>query len=646
MGAHWPQEPAAGAVEPASAAPEVVDASVHAFAVAAVERLVAGHHQGDADLDAGTEQPSTAVGAADHFLADARERLHASLSAASPFSALVRAAALSAEEAEVLAVLIGCETDERLQKLLVHVHGEAHRARVELGTLMALFEPPHPRALCVADTAGLRRAALVVVREQGPWSRHSVELAPTVIGALLGDPATELAVPYRARVIEAPSRPGTAGAVLVIGPDAVRRRQAALAHIGGSRLLVCPCPGDAGEWEAVVREATLLNAVVVVEVDGALSDVGRRWIDRAHHLRFVVSSPRPLAVDEMPRRHFVEIEADDAEPTDVEWQAALGDAPRTHRLTAQQLELAAGRFEASGRDLDLTVRRLVSARLDDLTRRVRPGRGWHELVLPDDQVALLADMVRRYQNGAVVFDDWGFPASPSRGLVLLFSGPSGTGKTLAAEVMAGALGLDLYRLDLSSVVSKYIGETEKNLDEVFTAAGAGNLVLFFDEADALFGKRSEVKDAHDRYANLEVSYLLQRLERYDGVVVLATNFEKNIDEAFVRRIHARIDFAVPSAVQRREIWVQHLPSAAPIDPAIDLTDLAERFELSGGSIRNAAVTAAFIAAGQGETISAVHLLQAVQRELRKQGRLIKASEFPELDETTLAAGRRSRPDLG
>ena len=181
---------------------------------------------------------------------------------------------------------------------------------------------------------------------------------------------------------------------------------------------------------------------------------------------------------------------------------------------------------------------------------------------------------------------------------------------------------------------------------MFTAAGAGNLVLFFDEADALFGKRSEVKDAHDRYANLEVSYLLQRLERYDGVVVLATNFEKNIDEAFVRRIHARIDFAVPSAVQRREIWVQHLPSAAPIDPAIDLTDLAERFELSGGSIRNAAVTAAFIAAGQGETISAVHLLQAVQRELRKQGRLIKASEFPELDETTLAAGRRSRPDLG
>ncbi|HQZ36530.1 MAG TPA: ATP-binding protein [Ilumatobacteraceae bacterium] len=600
-------------------------ASPHDFATAAVERLVALHHRPNAD------SPTGAVDSAQLTFESTRERLHESLSVSSPFSALVRSAALTADEAEVLAVLIGCETDERLQKLLVHVHGEAHRARVELGTLMALFETPHPRALAVADSAGLRRAGLITVRMQGPWSRHTVELAPTVISALLGDPTMETAVPYSARVLDEPERSGSADAVLVVGPDAVRRRQAALAVLGGGRLLVCPAPTEPAEWEAIIREATLLNAAVVLELDGVLSPVGQRWIDQAHHLRFVLSARRPLASTEMPRRRFVEMESDGAEPTDDEWRAALGSTPRTHRLTAEQLEMASGRFEANGRDLDLTVRRLVSARLDDLTRRVRPERGWHELVLPDEQVSLLSDMVHRYRNGGLVFDDWGFPTSPSRGLVLLFSGPSGTGKTLAAEVMAGALGLDLYRLDLSSVVSKFIGETEKNLDEVFAAAGAGNLVLFFDEADALFGKRSEVKDAHDRYANLEVSYLLQRLERYDGVVVLATNFEKNIDDAFMRRIHARIDFTVPSSVQRREIWVQHLPDSAPLEDNIDLTGIAERFELSGGSIRNAAVTAAFIAADRGDAIGTTHILLAIQRELRKQGRLIKTSEFPELD---------------
>jgi len=607
--------------------PGGISPTVTAFATAAVERMSVVHHRRGAD-----GEPIVAVDrrAIDREFDATRWVFQESLGVASPFSALVRAAGLSVDEAEVLAVLVGCETTERLQQLLVHVTNDSQRARIELGTLNELFDPPHPRALCVGEAGGLRRAALVTLRTDGPWNRHVVGLAPSVIGALLGDSAADAAVQYRARVIDAPERPGGDDSVLVVGPDAVRRRHAALQRVGGGRLLITPLPSSELEWEAFVREATLLNAVAYLEIDGTLPDIGRRWIDRATHLRVVLASRRPVPADEMPRRRFVEIESDDAEPTDDEWRAALGDAARTHRLTAEQLELAATRFEANGRDLDLTVRRLVSARLDDLTRRVRPGRGWHELVLPESQIDLLSDMVRRYQNGSIVFDDWGFPTSPSRGLVLLFSGPSGTGKTLAAEVMAGALGLDLYRLDLSSVVSKFIGETEKNLDEVFTAAGAGNLVLFFDEADSLFGKRSEVKDAHDRYANLEVSYLLQRLERYDGVVILATNFEKNIDDAFIRRIHARIDFSVPSAPQRREIWVQHLPAAAPLAADIDLDGLADRFELSGGSIRNAAVTAAFIAAEQRAPIGMLHLLTGVERELRKQGRLIKRDDFPEV----------------
>ena len=595
-----------------------------AFAAALLEQLVVtrGRHSG---VD-GPAAPAEGRRA----LERARDDLMASLRVPSPFAALVHAASLDQHEAEVLALLIGCETDERLQQLVVHLCADAQRTRIELGLLNELFAPPHPRALAVSDASGLRRAALLTVRPVGPWSRHVVELAPTVIGALLGDASPDPDLPYGARIVAVEPLRTAVDAVLVVGPDAVRRREAALAYVGGPRLLVCTLPEREAEWEAVVREATLANAVAYLEIDGSLSEVGRRWIDRAHHLRVVIASRRPVPAIEMPRRRFVEIEAGDDHPTDAEWSAVLGDAPRTHRLTAEQLEHAGERFEANGRDLDLTVRRLVSARLDDLTRRIRPTRGWHELVLPDDQTALLADMVRRYRHSGTVFDDWGFPTSPSRGLVLLFSGPSGTGKTLAAEVIAGALGLDMYRLDLSSVVSKYIGETEKNLDEVFTAAGAGNLVLFFDEADSLFGKRSEVKDAHDRYANLEVSYLLQRLERYDGVVVMATNFEKNIDEAFIRRIHARIDFSTPSVVQRRELWVQHLPSAAPLADDIDLDALAERFELTGGSIRNAAVTAAFAAASDDGRIAMVHLLMGVERELRKQGRLIKRDDFPEL----------------
>ena len=192
--------------------------------------------------------------------------------------------------------------------------------------------------------------------------------------------------------------------------------------------------------------------------------------------------------------------------------------PRSHPLTADQLEPVGRAFVATGGDLDAAVRRLVSGRLEQLARRIRPHRSWDDLVLSGDRTAVLRTIVDRYQHAEQVYDEWGFAASvSSRGIVSLFSGPSGTGKTLAAEVVAGALGLDLFKIDLSSVVSKYIGETEKNLEEIFDAASAGNLVLFFDEADALFGKRSEVKDSRDRYANIEVSYLLQRLEAYGRV---------------------------------------------------------------------------------------------------------------------------------
>jgi SpoVK/Ycf46/Vps4 family AAA+-type ATPase len=257
---------------------------------------------------------------------------------------------------------------------------------------------------------------------------------------------------------------------------------------------------------------------------------------------------------------------------------------------------------------------------------VRPRRTWDDIVLSPDRLGQLHRIVNRYRNAGTVYDEWGMPDTSGRGIVALFSGSSGTGKTLAAEIVAGALELDMFKLDLSSVVSKYIGETEKNLEQVFSAASAGNVVLFFDEADSLFGKRSEVKDARDRYANLEVSYLLQRLEAYDGVVVMATNFQKNIDEAFLRRIHVLVDFPNPGVAERREIWLRHLGASAP-KATLDVDWLAEGFEVAGGVIRNAVIDAAFQASEDRTPITMQHLANGLVNEQRKAGRLIRLEDY-------------------
>jgi MoxR-like ATPase len=273
--------------------------------------------------------------------------------------------------------------------------------------------------------------------------------------------------------------------------------------------------------------------------------------------------------------------------------------------------------------LAAAARRQGSAALAGEGRRVEQPYGWNDLVLPPDRLQRLHALGDRIRFRATVYDLWGFAATvgPARGTAALFTGPSGTGKTMAAGILAGSLGLDLYRVDLAGVVSKYIGETEKALARIFAAAEATSAVLFFDEADALFGKRTEVRDAHDRYANVEVSYLLQRLEEHDGVVVLATNLRKNIDEAFLRRLQFVVEFPLPDRDHRRLIWQRMFPAAAPLDPALDLDLLAERFELSGGSIRNVAVEAAFAAAVSGRPIGPDHVSTALRHEHQKLGRV-------------------------
>jgi hypothetical protein len=270
-----------------------------------------------------------------------------------------------------------------------------------------------------------------------------------------------------------------------------------------------------------------------------------------------------------------------------------------------------------------------AAGLERLARRIEPRANWHDLVLPDATEAQIRELTARARHRDTVLGAWGMGGGNSRrlGVTALFAGDSGTGKTMSAEVLAGDLGFDLYVIDLSTVVDKYIGETEKNLDKIFTEADRVNGVLLFDEADALFGKRSEVKDARDRYANVEVAYLLQRMESFDGLAILTTNLRANVDEAFIRRLDAIVDFALPEEEHRRLLWERNLPPKVPRDADIDLEFLAKRFKLSGGDIRNICVAAAFLAAADGRSVSMVDLIRATEREYQKLGRLTVEAEF-------------------
>lgn len=273
-------------------------------------------------------------------------------------------------------------------------------------------------------------------------------------------------------------------------------------------------------------------------------------------------------------------------------------------------------------DLYAACRERSTTRLGDLTRKVGLHYKWHDIVLPSDQLAQLKEICDQVKTRRIVYGDWGFDRKLSlgKGLNALFSGPPGTGKTMAAEVIANELGLDLYRIDLSQVVSKYIGETEKNLSQIFNEAQSSNAILFFDEADALFGKRSEVKDSHDRYANIEIGYLLQEMEAYDGVAILATNLRQNLDDAFVRRLQIIVEFPFPDEEHRKLIWQVTFPQEAPISDAVDFSLLGREIKLAGGNIKNIAVTAAFYAASDGGVIRMPHLVEATRREYQKLGR--------------------------
>jgi hypothetical protein len=307
---------------------------------------------------------------------------------------------------------------------------------------------------------------------------------------------------------------------------------------------------------------------------------------------------------------------------------ALRRAPHDPRITAA--------------DIHAACRAQSSTELGALACKVEPAYSWPDIVLPPDQTAQLRELCDQAKHRCVVFDEWGFARrlSIGKGLAALFSGPPGTGKTMAAEVIAGELGLDLYKVDLSQVVSKYIGETEKNLHHIFDEARASSAILFFDEADALFGKRSEVKDAHDRYANIEIGYLLQEMETYEGIAILATNLRQNMDEAFVRRLQVIVEFPFPDEEHRKSIWEVIFPAEAPLADDVDFGLLAREANLAGGNIKNIALAAAFYAAAAGGPVGMRHLVAATRREYQKLGRTWDEAAW-EAKTTKAASARRN-----
>ena len=384
--------------------------------------------------------------------------------------------------------------------------------------------------------------------------------------------------------------------------------------------------GNADAFERSVKQALLGHPLPVI-----LAGRAARPPRRGPELHLLAEVPEPTYGERL-RYWEAAIEGPDA-------AEHAGRLAATFRLGVEQIDAAArmarslARWRGAERtdvgDL-LTGARLQSQpRLSDVARRIEARYGWDDIVLPPDRITQLREIALQVLHQHVVYEQWGFApkASLGRGVSALFVGDSGTGKTMAAEVIGSALGLDLYKIDLSGLVSKYIGETEKNLARVFDEAQGANAILFFDEADAVFGKRTEVRDSHDRYANIEVSYLLQKIEEYDGIVVLSSNLRANLDDAFLRRLKAIIDFPLPDEGDRRRIWQLNLTADVPLAADVDLDFLARQFRVSGGNIKNIALLAAFLAAGEESPLAMRHLIRAARREYQKLGRLVTESDF-------------------
>ncbi|HXH95279.1 MAG TPA: AAA family ATPase [Thermoanaerobaculia bacterium] len=587
-----------------------------------------------------------------------------------PLVALRERFGLTAFEIEILIIAVAPEIDLRYHTLYAYAQNDMTRryptVDFALQLLFASREDRHEHRAAFRPDAPLMQHRLVRLGEDAQEKEQSLLARPLrtderVTDQILGGDALDpmlvaaarsvtprkrlddlvLAAAVREQVLNVIPLLARGGAALVLeGARGTGRKSIAEAICGamnagmivvdGARAATLP---DAA---ALLRREALLSGRALVIDDFEKLPAGSRF-DGA--IRFLITT-EPVSAD----GYRIDVPMPGAAMRARLWRDA-GAAPADDALAAKfvlsggQIRVAVEHARAAAalrgapgielRDLIAGAHAQSSASLRALAQKVGLHFGWSDIVLPAKPLQQLREICISVQYRRVVFDDWGFEGrvAGGKGVAVLFNGASGTGKTMAASIIARELGLQMYRVDLSTVVSKYIGETEKNLSRIFAEAQASSAVLFFDEADALFGKRSEVKDAHDRYANIEVAYLLQRVESYEGIVILATNLGRNIDEAFARRMQHTIEFPFPEAAQREQIWRGMLPQGAPIGDDTDFAFLAKQFELSGGNIRNVVVAAAFQAAADGGVIGMRQMIAATARELDKIGRLPSRSEF-------------------
>lgn len=571
----------------------------------------------------------------------------------------------------LLVIAAAPELDRRFERFYSFLNDDVSLRRATVGLALELAglerDDPHARVRLGPDGALHRLGLIDLQLVDRPVLSRTLQVHEHVVEHVIGGDPTDVDLEALLRPRQAD--PAAASADLIgalkagtrllycreiTGADAFAEVCDAVTAAGLAPLVVDLDGADSADLaRAVVRAASLSGAVPVVRPpSGAAPLAMRRRIDALLAVPWsvvVVGSGQwePSWSDELPYQHDarrltgserLSIWADTLAKLDHEVPDADA-AAGAFRLTAHQIRrVAAGAAQlaaldgrpVNAEDLRDQARGQNNAALERVAVRVHPRAGWDDLVLRPDQLDRLREVEVRSRHADLVLNQWGMgDGSRRRGIISLFAGPPGTGKTMAAEVIGDALGLDLYVINLATVIDKYIGETEKNLERVFEAATGVNGILFFDEADALFGKRSEVKDARDRYANVETAYLLQRLERFEGTAILATNLKANIDEAFSRRIDVFVDFPMPEADERVRIWTSALARSLPVGTDVDIEFLARSFELGGGNIVNVVVTAAYLAAETTGTVGMRELVRATGREYRKLGRLCTKTEFGE-----------------
>ena len=591
---------------------------------------------------------------------------------------------LTAFERDVLVLAAAAELDPTTAGGCAAASGEARRPYPTFSLALAALAEPHWSA--ITPVAPLRRWRLVELDDETSLTTSRLRADERILHFLTGVPYLDPRLRGTLSRTEPPADPPAAYRQVttdltarwtsalkdepphaeITGSDTQTRREIAAAaarEAGLSAYAIrdADLPADPAERDALARlwerEAILLPAALLAEVN----DPER--LPLADSFCAGLAVPAAISGDEPAPVMWMRVGRLAVPPLDAGeqlrlWQTALngsrGGSPATTDAGLRQLvaqfslpahvirtagtsvrrELAADRADTAGDESAADISRLAwqaglaEARvaLDRMGRRVEPTAGWNDLVLPEQQRLILAEVAAHVRQRATVYQDWGFEAVLRRGLgvTALFAGASGTGKTLAAEVIARELGLDLFVIDLSQVVSKYIGETEKNLRQVFDAAERGGAVLLFDEADALFGKRTEVRDSHDRYANIEVSYLLMRMEAYRGLAILTTNMKNALDPAFMRRIRFVADFPFPGTAEREQIWHRVIPARVPVRD-LDFGRLAQ-LTVAGGTIRNIALSAAFLAADEHSPLEMRHLLAASRTEYLKLERPLPAGE--------------------